>query len=97
MGGKWNESTLLYLDSAAVKFSPLMGGCLLVRLKTECSVAAAGGFGFAGLSARSMGATLNGESRSERLRREHSQHNMGLEMVEESTVGVKMVSKQQRR
>lgn len=34
-GRKRNESTLLRLDSAAVKFSLLMGGCLLVRLRLK--------------------------------------------------------------
>lgn len=55
---QWNEFTVLH-GVRAVKFSPLMGGCLPIgeikTKKTQCNRAATGGFGFAWLSARSMG------------------------------------------
>lgn len=55
---QWNEFTVLY-GIRAMKFRPLMGGCLPIgeikTKKTECNRAATGGFGFAWLSARSMG------------------------------------------
>lgn len=53
-----NDDLTATRGAGAVKFSPLMGGCLPVRLslqKTECNGAATRGFGFAWLLARSMG------------------------------------------
>lgn len=58
-GGTVNNDDLTAMHGAsAVKFSPLMGGCLLVRLSlknAECNGVATRGFGFAWLLAGSMG------------------------------------------
>ncbi len=55
---QWNKFILFHVVRA-VKFSPLMGGCLPIgeikTKKTQCNRAVTGGFGFAGLSAGSMG------------------------------------------